>query len=92
MQFKDFQAGCHGGHLGYQDGTILAIINLHVSPMPSTKFGFNPIFSLWEQITTEDFQTGYNGSHLGYSNKMVLAILNLHVTPMPPTKFWLIPT
>ena len=25
-----------GSHLGYQNGTILAILNLHDAPMPST--------------------------------------------------------
>ena len=29
------------GHLGYQNGMILAILNLHVVPMPPTKFGLN---------------------------------------------------
>ena len=38
MWFEGFQDGCHGGHLGYQNGTILAILNLHVAHMPSTKF------------------------------------------------------
>ena len=38
MWFEDFQDGCHGGHLGYQNETISAILNLHVAPMPFTKF------------------------------------------------------
>ena len=36
---KDFQDGCHGGHLGYPIGTILAIFDLQVTPMSPTKFG-----------------------------------------------------
>ena len=35
---EDFHDGCHGGHLGYQNGTILAILNLHVAPC-CYKFG-----------------------------------------------------
>ena len=31
----------HGGHLGYWNGTILALLNLHVPPMPPTEFGLN---------------------------------------------------
>ena len=31
---------CHGGHLGYWKGRILAILNLHVAMIPSTKFLF----------------------------------------------------
>ena len=37
----DFQDGCHGGHLGYPIGTILAIFDLQVTPMSPTKFGVN---------------------------------------------------
>ena len=38
ISFEEFQYGCHGGHLGYQNGTILAILNLYVAPMPPIKF------------------------------------------------------
>ena len=44
MLFKEFQDGCHGGHFGYQNGTILAILNLQVVSIPSTTFQFNPIY------------------------------------------------
>ena len=46
---KDFQDGCHGGHLGYPIGTILAIFDLQVTPMPPTKFGVNWPFSAGEE-------------------------------------------
>ena len=39
-----FQAGHYGGHLGYLNGTNLAILNLHVNPMPPTKVGLNPTY------------------------------------------------
>ena len=35
-----------GGHLGYLNGTILAILNLCVAPMPPIKFWLNPIYPL----------------------------------------------
>ena len=35
---EDFQDGCGDGHLGYHNKTILAILNLHVTLMPPTKF------------------------------------------------------
>ena len=38
MLFEDFQDGRHGGHLGYQNEMILAILNLHVTLMTPTKF------------------------------------------------------
>ena len=57
MSFEEFQDGCHGGDLGYRNGKILAILNLHMAPMPPTKFGLNltkgsgadvvSIFSRW---------------------------------------------
>ena len=34
----DFQDGCHGSHLGFTIGTILAIFVLPVTPMLSTSF------------------------------------------------------
>ena len=37
----DFQDGCHGGHLGFPIGTILAIFDLQVTPMLPSKFGVN---------------------------------------------------
>ena len=100
MWFKDFHDGCHGGNLGYQNRTILAILNLHAAPMPSTKFPLHPTYcsgadnnwrlSNWpKEMLIEDFQNGWHGSHLGYRNGQILAILNLHVAPMPPTKFGL---
>ena len=41
MSFEEFQDGRHGGHLGYQNRTILAILNLYVAPMPPIKFWLN---------------------------------------------------
>ena len=46
LTFQDFQTGHHGGHLGYWNKTNLAILNLHVTPMPPTMFGLNPTYSL----------------------------------------------
>ena len=44
MLFEKFQDGHHGGHLGYRNGTILAILNLHAATMPPTKFQLNPTY------------------------------------------------
>ena len=38
MSVEDFQDGRHGSYLGYRNEMILAL-NLHVAPMPLTKFG-----------------------------------------------------
>ena len=37
MSFEEFQ----DGHLGYRNGTILAILNLYVALMPPIKFQLN---------------------------------------------------
>ena len=41
MSFEKFHDGRHSGNLGYRNGTILAILNLHVATMPPTKFHLN---------------------------------------------------
>ena len=56
----------YGGHLGYWDGPILAILNLYVTPMPPIKFRLNLTYG----------HHGHGG-HLGYWNRRNLAILNL---------------
>ena len=43
MWFKD---GHCGRHLGFQNRKILAILNLHLAPMPSIKFQINLTFGL----------------------------------------------
>ena len=45
MSFEEFQNGHHGSNLGYRNGTILAILNLHVATMPHTKFQLNPTYA-----------------------------------------------
>ena len=39
--FEEFQ---DGSHLGCRNGTNLAVLNLHVSPMSPTKFQLNPTY------------------------------------------------
>ena len=46
MLFAEFHDGLHGGHLGYWNGTISAILNLCVTVMPPIKFQLNPTYSL----------------------------------------------
>ena len=45
MSFEEFQDSHHGGHLGYWNQSILAILNLHVATMPLIKFQLNPTYS-----------------------------------------------
>ena len=46
MPFEEFQDGRHGGQLGYRNGTILAILNFYVAPMPPIKFRLNLTYGL----------------------------------------------
>ena len=41
MSLEEYQDGCHGVPLDYQNRMILAYLILHVAPMPPTKFRFN---------------------------------------------------
>ena len=91
MSFVEFQDGRRGGHLGYRNGTPLAILNLYVAPMPSIKFRRSIWLMVWEEMSFETFQDGCHSGHLECRNRTILAILNLCVTVMPP-KFWLNPT
>ena len=86
MLFEEFQDGRHDGHLGYQNGLILAILNLYNAPMPPIKFGLN---LPWEEMSFKEFQNGPLGGNLGYWNGTILAILNLWVTVMFCIKFCL---
>ena len=45
----NFQDGCHGGHLGFLIGTILATFDLYVTPMLPTMFGVNWLLGLGEK-------------------------------------------
>ena len=44
MSFGEFQDSRDGDHLGYRNGTILAILNLCVTVMPPIKFWHNPTY------------------------------------------------
>ena len=41
LTFEEFQDGHCGGHLGYQNETILTILNFCVTAMPPIKFQLN---------------------------------------------------
>ena len=65
MSFEDFQYGRSGGHLGYQNKTILAILNLYVTRMQFIKF--QPIrFTIQEATLFKDFQYDRQDDHLRY--------------------------
>ena len=91
--------------LGYQNGRILAILNLCLTVMPPLGYQNGRILAIlnlcltvmppiqfWLNKTYGLGDVVYRNSrwhHLGYRNGTILAILNLCVTVMPPIKFWL---
>ena len=50
MPFEEFQDGRHGIRLGYRNGTTLAILNLHYTPVPPIKFQFNLTYGSGENV------------------------------------------
>ena len=86
MSFEEFQYGCHCGHLGYQNGTILAILNLYVALMPPIKFWLKQTNGLGGDVVWR-IPRWPPGHHLGYQKGTIFAILNLYNAPMPPIKF-----
>ena len=46
---EEAKNGCHGGHLGFPIGTILAIFDLQVTSMLPTMFGVNWLLGLEEE-------------------------------------------
>ena len=58
MSFEEFHDGRPGGHFGYRNGTILAILNLCVTVMPPINFSSIGL-RVWEEI--EEFQDGLPG-------------------------------
>ena len=53
------------GHLGYWNRTIVAILNLHNTPMPLIKFKLNLTYHLAADVI-KNFQDGCHGCHFRY--------------------------
>ena len=84
MPFKEFQ----DGHLGYQNRTILAILNLYVTPMLPITLQLNQTYALGGGVVSRN-STWPTWRPSWISERNDLAILNLHVTPILPIKFQL---
>ena len=59
LTIEDLQDGCCGGHLGYRNKMVLAILNLHVTQMPPCKFWLNLTYHSGEKLRFEEFQDGH---------------------------------
>ena len=89
MWFQDFRDGHLGGHLGWPNGTIKAVLNLYVAPMLPIRFRLNP--TRFGRRSLRNFKMAAMAATLDIGTEKI-AILNLYVAPMPPIKFWLNPT
>ena len=69
--------------------TILAILNIYVTPMPPIMFGLNPHYSMGEDVFWK-ISNGPHGGHLGCRIGTNLAVLNRHVSPCLSPSFSLI--
>ena len=84
----NFQDGCHGGHLGFPIGTILANFDFSYKSPRCLLVSLESIgLSVPEEKRKIDFQDGSHGGHLGFPIGTILAIFDLQVTPMLPTKY-----
>ena len=83
----DFQDGCHGGHLGFPIGMILAIFDLQVTPMLPSKFGVNWPFGSGKEAKNR-FPRWLPWRPSWISNQHDFSyFFYLQVTPMLPSKF-----
>ena len=70
----DFQNGGHDGYLGFPIG-ILAILDLQVSPVLTTKFWVNWFFISKESVQYIYFEDGGCDGHLWFLSTRILAIV-----------------
>ena len=77
-----FQDSCHGVHLGFSIGTILAFFLINKSPrcfLPSFK---SIGLSVQEKKRKIRFQDGCHSVHFGFPTGTLEAMFDLQVTPM----------
>ena len=83
---KKWQDSSHWENLGFQIRTILAIFDLHVTPMLPNKFQINWPFCSGEELKNR-FSRWPPWRPSWISDRNVLSIFDLHVSPLLPTKF-----
>ena len=91
MSFQNFQVGHHGDNLGYWNGTNVAILNLHVTPLLPTMVGLNPTYRsgahmVWKFSRWPPWGPSWISEQHDFSNSESLC------SSMPPIKFQLNPT
>ena len=82
----DFQDGCHGGHLGFPIGMILATFDLQVTPMLPTMFGVNWPFGSGKEVKNR-FSRWLPWRPSWISNRHDFSYFLSTCHPMLPSKF-----
>ena len=77
----NFQDGCHGDHLEFPIGMLLAIFDLQAAPILPIRFGSTGL------LVPNWFLTCCHGGHLGFLIWTILAIFDLQVALILPIKF-----
>ena len=80
----EFHNGGYDDHLGFPFEMILAIFDLQVASIHSTKFRVNWPFGSGEEVQNR-LSNGHGGP-LGYPTGMILAIFDLQGTPILPVE------
>ena len=81
MSFEEFQDGHHGGHQGYLNGRILAILNLCVNVMLPIKFWLNQTYGLegdviWRISRGRPWRLSWISEGYNFSNSEFLCCSN----------------
>ena len=91
MWFEELQDGRYGGHLGYWNRTILAILNFRNTLIPLIMNKRNQTYRSGVDVIWR-FSRWLPWRPSWISEQNALAILNLHAAPMPSTMFLLLLT
>ena len=87
MSFEEFLDGHHGGHLGYLNGRILAILNLCVNVMLPIKFWLNPTYCLgdviWRISRWRPWRPTWTSERYNFSNSESLCCSNASHQVLP---------
>ena len=71
ISFEEFHNDHHGDHPGYQNGTILTILNLQVALMPHIKFQPKPTYGFGATVENVNDLTKPCKPVLDKSNKIM---------------------
>ena len=91
MSFEEFQYGHNGGHLGYRNWIILAILNLYNTPMPPIKFPLNLTYGLGDVVwRISPWQPPWISERNRFSNSESLCCSNASHQVLAQSDLWFV--